>query len=987
MKSIIAAIALVLTSATGYAQLGKFLKDKMKNVDLKNVATDILDPEEETTKLREKQLQKDTSFYNFAIAQSSKAAFFESKEDNENLFFALAKNYEDENIEKVELELYEQAFEYNRKGSKLLYINNTVAATNFWSALGIYLEDDTSTVVGEAVLAAMLNQTSEQQAASLMGVMQALVQRELSREDHYAILKTTSNLSILYHSRGQYSMADQITAANIPLIEDLLGEESTALASELNNRGVVLKDLGAYTEAEAAFDKADDLLTSKGQKSTMSYSILLNNKAMLYEQTGRYKQAVANQLECIAIAEKELSSKGADFARFKINLGLLYQDQKQYDKAEEIYKQVLQLKEKRFGKRHQDYAAVQNHLASLYMVTNREDQVGPLLNSSAEIYQSKLGDQHPAYAATLVNLGKYHYLTGAPTKALESFNKALAIYKQNFGEYNPSYIEVLHQLGLTYWALNDINAATDQFNVSIEKMIDLLENYFPAMSENEKANYWAKTHPRLLEYYNFAIAQANTDPGHLTTAFELQLMTKGLLLNSTTKVKNKILNSDNKELIDLYENWVDGKEKLATYYTYSKADLQEQKIDLPTLEREVNGLERQLNQKSNAFATSFKLPQTKVEEVREQLGPGQAAVEIIAVPAFDKRLLDQHQYLFVIVKPDQEKLDWVVLNNGNELEGKFANAYRKQIAFKTADEYSYPQFWKPVQDHLTNVSQVFVSVDGIYSQINLGSLQVEEDQYLLDLMKVRIVASTRDLSGMSKETSKGSAVLVGAPDYGSKGTIAPLPGTKKEVENIREMMVSRGRNASMLTGQMASESSLKDDISKPQVLHIATHGFFLQDLPENGNEDVFGVSLEVAKENPLLRAGLMLTGAETAASGTSKKEIDNADNGILTAYEAMLLDLTGTEMVVLSACETGLGEVRAGEGVYGLQRAFQIAGAQSIVMSLWKVNDEATQLLMTRFYQNWLKGDNRFTAFEKAQLSLKEQYPEPYYWGAFVMVN
>lgn len=987
MKFIITIIAFSLISFSSHAQLGKFLKDKMKNVDLKNVATDILDPEEETLKLREKQLEKDTTFYNYAISQSNKAAFFESKDDNENLFFALAKNYEDEDIEKVDLELYEQAFEYNRKGSKLLYINNTVAATNFWSALGIYLEEDTSDVVGQAVLAAMLNQTSEQQASSVLGIMEALASRELTREDHYAILKTTSNLSILYHSRGQYSMAEEITRANVALIEELLGDQTLALAAELNNRGVVLKDLGLYTEAETAFNRANKILTAEDQKATMGYSILLNNKAMLYEQTGRYKQAVADQLECIAIAEKELSSKGADFARFKINLGLLYQDQKEYDKAEAIYKDVLRLKEKRFGKRHQDYAAVQNHLASLYMVTDRTDQVAPLLTSSADIYKDKLGEQHPAHAATLVNLGKYYYLTDQSDKALESYNNALSVYKQNFGEYNPSYIDVLHQLGLTHWALDDSQSASTHFKSSIDKTINLLENYFPAMSENEKANYWARTRPRLLEYYNFAIAQAPIDPSHLTTTYELHLMTKGLLLNSTTKVKNQILESNNTALIELYETWIDGKEKLATYYTYSKADLQEQKIDLPALEREVNAQERQLNQKSNDFANSYKLPQTKTAEVRNQLKAGEAAIEIMAIPAYDKSLQERHQYLFVIVKPGQENLEWVILGNGNELEGKYANAYRKQIAFKTADEYSYPQYWKPVQQKLSSTSKAFVSLDGIYSQINLASLQVSEGNYLLDRLKVRIVASTRNLSTMGIERGRGNTVLVGAPNYGDKGTIAPLPGTKAEVENIMGMMVSGGRTTSLLTGDLASEASIKGEINKPKILHIATHGFFLQDLPENGDEDVFGVSLEVARENPLLRAGLMLSGAESAMDQSSQKEIRNADNGILTAYEAMLLDLTGTEIVVLSACETGLGEVRAGEGVYGLQRAFQIAGAQSIVMSLWKVNDEATQLLMTKFYQNWLRGDNRFVAFEKAQLSLKEQFPEPYYWGAFVMMN
>ena len=184
----------------------------------------------------------------------------------------------------------------------------------------------------------------------------------------------------------------------------------------------------------------------------------------------------------------------------------------------------------------------------------------------------------------------------------------------------------------------------------------------------------------------------------------------------------------------------------------------------------------------------------------------------------------------------------------------------------------------------------------------------------------------------------------------------------------------------------ATEGAIKK-IQNPQILHIATHGFFLEDIDENGG-DVNGMQAKIAKENPLLRSGLMLAGSAAIARDSM---VDNTtEDGILTAYEAANLNLAKTDLVVLSACETGLGEVYTGQGVYGLQRAFMVAGAKSVIMSLWQVDDFATQELMSNFYREWLKdpsSENRQKAFHTAQLKLKEKFPNPYYWGAFVMVG
>ena len=217
--------------------------------------------------------------------------------------------------------------------------------------------------------------------------------------------------------------------------------------------------------------------------------------------------------------------------------------------------------------------------------------------------------------------------------------------------------------------------------------------------------------------------------------------------------------------------------------------------------------------------------------------------------------------------------------------------------------------------------------------------------------------------------------------------LPPLPGTKTEVENISVSLQNNAWKINKFIEEKASEEQLKK-VNSPKVLHIATHGFFLKDVYDNEDETILGFEASKLKNNPLLRSGIMMAGASIVARDTLDTEFDQ--DGIFTAYEASLLNLANTDLVVLSACETGLGVDINNQGVFGLQRAFYIAGAKNLIMSLWVVDDDATQILMSEFYKEWALNpakENISKSFKKAQAEVRKKYPHPYYWGAFTLLG
>lgn len=924
----------------------------------------------ELNELQAKQLRKDTSYYNYTLAQAEKVAFFDSRDDEQNLVLAASKGYREYLTKDAKPLRHEKAFDLNRIGSKVLTVNKSAALLNFNLALKTYLDPK--------LLKTFFSNNENEDIGTLLP---ATLNDSLTIADRYALCKTFMNLGIYYHSRGQYLHAEQLNRAILPFIAENLGSNSLAMASTYNNLALIERDLGNYGEAEEYLERSIALIQGRRNEEKLDRAVIQNNQAMLYQEIGQYDRALETMDDALALAEQHIKKKGDDYSKLQINKALIYKSQKQFDAAESLLLELKKTKEMRLGKRHQDYADIESLLAAVYMGQGKTEEVESLLTHSLDIYKNKFSESHPAYTSTLRLLAQFYFLNDSFEQAWIKSKEVFQLVATNFGEQHPDYQRIQEDLAVIAWNQNQMDSAFYYFHAANDLKLEQLNKFFPALSENEKSKLWAKLRPSFIKFYAFASEHGSSET--IEEMYNIQLAIKGILLSSTTKMRQEILNSDDESLKNDYLEWTYLKEELANYYTLSKQDLVEQGINLDSIEGVANALEKRMSLNSQSFAEASKLTSTTVASLSSTLGNDEAAVEIIRFPAFKKQFSDEVKYAVLVL--DKAGIQHVVLDNGVAMESKLASLYRRSIEFKVADNRSYNNFWEPVAPLVTDKKTIYLSMDGIYNQINLNTLLLPDGSYLGDETLLISVSSTRDIAKINKTSKLNDKLLMfGFPDYGGTGKVAALPGTKAELEEINKIARTKGVKTEQYLQAQANEEKFKSATADPGVLHIATHGFFLDDLPEN-DEVVYGVEISKAKENPLLRSGLMLADAENTI--TNAKEVSNANNGILTAYEAMTLDLDETKMVVLSACETGLGEIQAGEGVYGLQRAFQIAGAETIIMSLWKVNDEATQKLMTRFYDEWLTTGDKFAAFKSAQMAIREQYEEPYYWGAFVMLN
>ncbi len=829
-------------------------------------------------------------------------------------------------------------------------------------------------------------------------------------KDKEQINTLQNNLGELYRTMGDYERAEPALKEAVKTAP----ENSLAIATSLNNLALVQKAIGKYAEAEVSYKKAIDAYKFQNKTNHPDYTNPVNNLGELYRTMGRTQEAANAFVEVIELRKKLLGTDHPNYANALNNLALLESEVGYFEDAEKHFLESKEIYKKILGEKHRFYANCLNNLAYVYKATGKLEKAKETYEECLRLAKESVGENSDKYGLYLGGLAGTYRMMKKYNEAIPLILKSMEILKNKLGENHYDYINTEYNLAETYRESgNNIDAKKHYLN-SIKGYLFLIEKYFPSLGEKEKTDFYF-TVSITFETFNSFVIEMKTVPiaigipneNHddlVARMYDNQMVIKSLLLKETGKVKIQVAQSGDKKLKEDYEELLKLRETIVQQYRLTAEDLTEIGVDLPAMEKQANELEQKITSVSN-ISVKKKEEAKSWKDIQSKLKSDECVVEIVRTEFYTKgNWTDSVYYSAMVIDKTCKAPKFVFIKNGNDLESKIANDYRTLIKTKKSDETSYDALWKPLKEAVGAAKKIYFSPDGVYQQVNMYTLKNSQTKkYLLEEANIVLLTNSQDLIETISASDSKTAEIFSYPDYDFVAStaevksseplsrygfsnLAELPGTKIEADSITKILKSKNWKVNEHLQAQATEEAIKK-IQNPKILHIATHGFFLQDVDDNASV-VMGMQAKIAKENPLLRSGLMMAGSAAIARDSM---VDNTtDDGILTAYEAANMNLTQTDLVVLSACETGLGEMKNSQGVYGLQRAFMVAGAKSVIMSLWVVDDFATQELMSNFYREWIKdpsAENRQKAFRVAQLKLKEKFPDPYYWGAFVMVG
>ncbi len=744
-----------------------------------------------------------------------------------------------------------------------------------------------------------------------------------------------------------------------------------------------------YQEAVRYGTEAMKIFKKELGEEHPDYASSLNNLATYYEGLGNYQEAIRLGTVSMEIWKKVLGEEHPDYATSLNNLASYYDALGNYHEAIRLCTEAMEIRKKVLGEEHPDYATSLNNIASYYYKLGNYQEAIRLGTEALEIYEKIFGKEHPDYALSLNNLAGYYDDLGNYQEALRLGTEAMEIFKKVLGEEHPDYATSLRNLASYYYKEGKYDEATWILEQSYKRQESLILKTFAYLTNKERSDYWEM----YSHYFNYdlpcyAYYQPNSTLKSL--AFNGQLLSKGLLLNAELEIQNLIEQQGNEQMKERYYNIKQGRAKLDELYQLAPA---ERHMDSDSLLRVIEKEERLLIESSKELGDYTKSLSIKWTDVQQHLQDNDVAVEFVNF--HDTAAVEI--YIALVLKKDMDSPELVKLFEGYEFDCLSPNEYYNSTNL-------YNLVWKPLEKYLDGVDNVYFSPSGQFHTIGIEYLPDENGEIFAKKYNAYRLSSTRELA-FTRETNpnKKASVYGGivynfeesdwqnVSDDAERGgqSLNFLKAAKKESEEITNILTEGSFNVVYGTDKAATEGSFKKlSGSGIKILHIATHGFYEPENKENYSANMLNIGDRATQEDLLLnRSGLYFAGANTALDPEQRKYIpDGVDDGILTAKEISRLDFKGLDLVVLSACETGLGEV-TGEGVFGLQRGFKKAGAQAIVMSLWKVNDKPTKDLMTEFYRNLMAGKSKRDAFVSAQDKIRLKYIDPKMWAGFIMVD
>ncbi len=890
-----------------------------------------------------------------------------------NLATALLKSGDDLSAKKLNQEILLAS----AKGQISFTYN--VAAENLSKIYEVHEQYDSALGVVNHALEAKFNEHEIQSRYELK-----LAQGRILRKSHrYA--EASAVLSSLEKEILNVSTTSRVLLNSVKVEESLVNIEQRLFVKAETDL------LRLYREVKVDSNPDRSLLAELSGGLGYIYEKLgVYNKALIYYReslNGCIKSYGYNSINCVIMQN--------NIAGVYLKQGMIRESILEYESFAKTLKTVSK-------ESNNIYLTALNNLASGYRQNGQYELALKTLDNVYSLIKEKSLLQDDIAASVMNNMAVNYTLQGDLKKATEYFERVLVIKESLYGKESPALLDVLGNLAVTYWLLDRPTDAVPLFKRSLELSMKEVKYVFPSLTPQEQVQFYQQQKQNFERFNTLSIQSGTAQPDLLVYMFSNQLLLKSLIF-FTNKKRSSLLEAKSNAYLTSLTAMVDVK-SAQLYQSYQMPASQVSLLGYSPriLEHQIDSLEKIIRHAMHGdsqLATSYVW-----SDIQRSLRQDEALVEIVRFRKYDSfsdkntvnsktlsvGFTDSVHYAALITTSETKEFPKLVLmRNGNQLEKRYAAYYRNTIRFEIDDTISYSQYAKPILNVIGNKKKIYISADGIYHQINLNAIHDRQGKFLIEGFDFHSIMNAAQLVGrpiarsidFSKMTLFGNAFFdlrqnsseVGV-DF-SADNYDPLPGTLDEIKEISNIFGRGPLDGRTFLGKEASEMNFRYKINSPSVLHIATHGFF--------SESVVYLN-EHAKDDFLFHSGIILS---PGVNGFPAQKNSSDSDGIITAYDVMNMDLSTTSLVVISACETGLGKIENSEGLYGLQRSFLQAGAKDVVVSLWKVEDVMTKNLMTRFYTYMARHHTSRDALKLAQLDMLREYRSPRHWSAFVMLS
>ena len=833
------------------------------------------------------------------------------------------------------------------------------------------------------------------------------IREKMLSKSHPDLAQSYSNISVIYNNMGEYSKALTEAKKALNIRENILSKNHPDLATSYNNISLIYQDMGEYFKALTIAKKAlvirEKVLSKNHPSLVSSYS----NISTIHQDMGEYSKALNMAEKALDIGKEILPKNHPNLARYYNNISVIYQSIGEYSKALNMAKKALSIN-KKVPKKHSNLAKDYNNISAIYQAMKKYSEALDMAKKALVIREEVLSKNHPDLAQSYSNISAIYQAMEKYSKALDMAKKALLIRKKVLSKNHPDLAQSYNNISTIYYNIGMFIKAYTYSRKSFNIFLNNRDTNFLILNSKEKEKY-LKHDNYFYNFYNLSIdyirkLQKKKDKEKLEKILievtNTLLNYKGSILDSENMIDTLYATTNDKELKEQIEEWKSKKMALAKLFqTVPKENKKAQREKrIKELQKEIIRLNYNFSKKALKFKKEENLSKISIIDIQSNLEENELYFDIFN--------LKNQYYTFVL---DRERVEFRKYDNNEskqintliksfrtdiktilDIKGKLKEKKLKNLNETSKEKLSKLYdliITKDIKERLKDKKQIIISADGLLRLLPFEALyDKNSSQYFIEQKEIRYVPSGKELVRLYKyrqyeTTDNNQSIIFANPKFDANITsknrssnvdlrvsdlgilymqFGNLIGTKKEAKTVKKIL---GENSVTEFQELKATEDNFMKTHRPPILHIATHGFFIN------SPKIF---------NPMLKSGIALSGANISAK-------EGRSDGIITALKLSGLNLRGTDLVVLSACNTGVVDVNSTESVSSLSKAFIQAGAKDVVMSLWSVDDWATKNLMSFFYKNIKIEKSYAKALREAKIRMIKEGDPIFHWAGFVV--